>query len=404
MKLAYPLLLKDKLVDVVEYHAYTKGFCDELKEKVIQKCIDLWLYIADAQEKQYNHDPKLKDNLKRKGLTAYDEGVPIMNTTLSRRYRIHRHLYYNHLLTILKDIDVIEVGDWYRVQGEKEGVPKSYKIKRKVIEGLFGDFVWMEPTNPADKYLHKSKQDWIRAYPEQKNLIENHYLTHINLKTLEYELKGLVMIGELNQTQYFCFLNQSLKFNQRFFYFVRKDGRGRFYSSFSTLPKIVRKHITIDGSFVCEIDLKNALPLFISYKIDNKDFRKDCLEGIFWDKVSKYTNIEREVVKKSFMSEIVYNKTERKTKLYVGLEELYPGLYEKIDEIKSRGDMFEKYTDLESKIFVDGMKTFDFPYLSIHDCIVVRNRERDRNRAIQALNYVFVDKGLELPTFGVKCV
>jgi len=398
MKLKYPLLLKDKLVDILDYHHLTIGFGDEIKQKILERCIDLWMYISNCQIYQYHRNTKLKEKLKSMGLGAYDEGTPIHKTILDRRFTIHRFIRYTGLLTILKDIDVIDVGDWYKVGHEA----KNYKVKTHLLKGKLGDVIWMEPKNPMDVCIYKTKEDWIRSFPEQRQLIQNHYLTYINIETLENDLSSLKVMGTINEKQYFHYLNVSLMFNQRYIWFARKDGKGRFYSSFSTLPKIVRKHITLDGSFVCEIDLKNALPLFISYKIDDKDFRKDCLEGIFWDKVSKHTNIEREVVKKSFMSEIVYNKTERKTKLYVGLEELYPGLYEKIDEIKSRGDMFEKYTDLESKIFVDGMKTFDFPYLSIHDCIVVRNRERDRNRAVQALKYIFVDKGLEIPTFGIK--
>lgn len=397
MKVLHPLLLKDKLIDAIDHGRYTIGFSPELKEKVLQKCLDLWLYILNAQEVQWAKNPSLREKLKKMNLSPYDEPASISSEALSRRFRIHRFLYYNHLLDILKEIGAVTIDDWYKV-GEQS---KSYSIKTDLLKGFYGNIIWDEPNNPIDNHKYRTKQEWIKEYPDHRTLIENHYKCNINLFTLERELCDLKTLGEINEKQYYFYLNLSLKFNGRYIWFSRNGG-GRFYSSFTSLPKIVRKHITLDGDFVCEIDLKNALPLFISYKVDDMSFRKDCLEGVFWDKISKHTNIERDIVKTKFFTDITYNQTLRRTKLYLGLEELYPGLYNKIEELKSRGNIHEKYTDLESKIFVDGMKGFEFPYLSIHDCLVVRNRERDRNRAVQALKYIFVDKGLEIPTFGIK--
>jgi hypothetical protein len=400
MKLNYPLLLRSKLAEIVDSHQYTIGFSNEIKNKVINKCIDLWLYIMNSQLRQYNNNADLKTKLDRMKLYAFDEPVSIHKETLSRRFRIHRHLYYNHFLTLLKDIDVIKIDEWYKVGSQSKG----YKINKKVLKSVYGEIVWIEPTDPTDRYKYKNKEEWIKLFPENKNLIENHYKCLINIEELERELKTQVVLGEIGIDKYFSFLNQSLIFNQKYFWFARKDGRGRFYSSFTSLPKVIRKHITLDGSFVCEIDLKNAMPLFVSYVVDNKDYRDDCLKGVFWEKIANHLQIEKAEVKVLFFTDIMYNNTLRKTKMYRAVEELYPGLYDMIDEVKQRGDIYEKYTDLESKIFIDGMKIFEFPYLSIHDCLVVRNIDIDKKRAEAALKYVFASKNLEIPTFSVKCV
>ena len=400
MKLKYPLLLRSRLAEIIDNHQYTIGLSDELKNKIVDKCIDLWLYIMNSQLHQYAHNLDLRTKLDRMKLYAFDEPVPIHRTTLSKRFRIHRILYYNHFLTILQDIGVIEVDDWYKVGSQSKG----YKINKKVLKSAYGEIVWIEPTDPTDKHKYKNKEEWIREFQENRTLIENHYKCLINIEELERDLKTQVVLGEIGIDKYFSFLNQSLMFNQKYFWFARKDGRGRFYSSFTSLPKVVRKHITLDGSFVCEIDLKNAMPLFVSYVVDNKDFRDDCLKGIFWEKLANYLQIEKSEVKVLFFTDITYNKTLRKTKMYRAIEELYPGLYDMIDEVKQRGDIYEKYTDLESKIFIDGMKPFDFPYLSIHDCLVVRNIESDKRKAEAALKFVFASKNLEIPTFCVKCV
>lgn len=400
MKLNYPLLLKSKLIEVVDYHQYTIGFSNEIKNKVIDKCISLWLYIANSQTIQYNRDSSLKERLSRMNLFAFDEFVPINKAVLDKKFSVHRFVRYTGLLKILEDIDVIEINDWYKVGTQSKG----YKINKKVLKSAYGEVVWVEPTDPLDNYKHKTKQDWIKTYPEHQNLIENHYKCLINIIELERELKTQVVLGEINEDKYFAYLNTSLMFNQRYFWFARKDGRGRFYSSFTNLPKVVRKHITLDGSFVCEIDLKNALPLFISYYVKHADFKKDCLEGVLWDKLSDRLEVSRERIKEEFFTKIVFNKEEKRSGyMYNCVEMLYPGLYDMILEIKSDRDLYEKYTDLESKIFVSGMKIFEFPYLSIHDCLVVRNIEADKKRAEAALKFVFANNKLEIPTFSVKC-
>lgn len=401
MILKYPLLLRSKLAEIVDFHQYTISFPNEIKNKVIDKSIDLWLYIMNSQIRQYNSNFKLRTKLETMNLYAFDEPVPIHTTTLSRRFRIHRHLYYNHFLTILKDIDVLEINDWYKVGSQSKG----YKINTKVLNSAYGEVVWIEPTDSLETYKHKTKEEWIKTYSEHQNLIENHYKCFINIEELERELKTQVVLGEINEDKYFAFLNQSLMFNQRYFWFARKDGRGRFYSSFTNLPKVVRKHITLDGSFVCEIDLKNALPLFISYYVKHTQFKKDCLEGVLWDKLSDRLQVSRERIKEQFFTKIIFNKEEKRSGyMYNCVERLYPGLYDMILDIKSNRDLYEKYTDLESKIFIDGMKIFEFPYLSIHDCLVVRNIEADKKRAEAALKFVFANNKLEIPTFSVKCV
>ena len=401
MILKYPLLLKTRLVEVVAHHQYTIGLSDEIKNKIIHKCIDLWLYIMNSQVRQYNNNFKLRKKLESMNLYAFDEPVPIHTTTLSKRFRIHRLLYYNHFLTILTDINVLEVNDWYKVGNQSKG----YKINTKVLNSAYGEIVWIEPTDPTETYKHKTKEDWIKTYPEHQNLIENHYKCLINIEELERELKTKLVLGEIGEDKYFAYLNESLMFNQRYFWFARKDCRGRFYSSFTNLPKVIRKHITLDGSFVCEIDLKNALPLFISYYINHTEFKKDCLQGVLWDKLSERLEVPRERIKTEFFTKIIFNKEEKRSGyMYNCVERLYPGLYDMILEIKKDRDLYEKYTDLESKIFVSGMKIFEFPYLSIHDCLVVRNIESDKRKAEAALKFVFASKNLEIPTFCVKCV
>ena len=413
MNLKYPLLLKSKLIEQVEIEPLLNGLDTKFKTRVIKICIELFLYISTAQQRQFDKDFQLKTKLKRMNMNWTDEKVSLQATLLDKKFRIPHFFRYNFFIKLLEDIQVISI---YKKEGNSRGsyspgnTSIRYGINPNSLKSFYGDIVYIAPDYMTDPNRNKTLYEWKQSGLGCNKLIENHYLATIDIEALENDLKLSLTLGEIDEIIYYKRLNEACAFNGRYFYFARQNGNpsGRFYSSFTNLPKTTRKHITLDGTKIVEIDMKNAQPLFLSYMLKHEEFRADCLEGIFWDKLSNQIQRDREHTKIQFFTNVLYPTQKRREKgltsglMYDALEGLYPGLLDMIQELPDSDMLWNKLQNIESSIFVDEMCRFDFPHLTIHDSLVVRNIKRDVERAVQALRFAFVNKGFKPPQFHIK--
>lgn len=406
MKLKYPLFLKDKLVDWVNYSPPYNSLDTLMKSRIVDTSIRLWLFISIVQSRNAEHNFEIRHRIERTKGDPYNYLTPISAKLLDKRFRISTrkiNLRYNDFIQILKDTGTIRTYEGYKMGKDS----KKYGVLFDAVKSGYGEIVYVEDRKTDDTYTHRSKQDWQSIHPEVKNLIETHYKSDIDLISFETELNTMKVFGEIDESIYLQRINQALIFNQRYFYFVRQSkGSGRFYSSLSSLPKTTRKHLKIDGTSVCEIDLKNAQPLFLSYLINHKEFREDCVRGIFWDKLASEMGKNREKVKIQFLKYILY--TNKKTKLKTGetieaLEKLYPGLYDQIYSLTGDGFLWDQLQNIESSIFIDELCCLDFPYLTLHDCVVVRNIKRDKDTITKKLKSIFENRGYKTSKLETIC-
>jgi len=382
IELNVPTLLKFKLIDYWNDNYHTKDFTPKNKELLVNSSLDLWSYIL-------NYSIRTQHSSKKYG--------NILSSTLEKRYRVNngtKRIRYTGILKSLIDTQSIEVNDTYST-GK---FSKSYRITDQSYN-LLERSSFNLPEDPRDKLQHKSRIDhlnsfaFISYYQEIKPVINYHYDSQINWKELLVDLEYQKTLGEINDDEWFLYKNEALKYNQQFFYFSRPTPEGRFYSSLTSLPKKVRKHLYLDCLPTCEIDLRNAVPFFLSHIVDDKLFRQHTSQGIFYDYIADKLKKSRTFAKE-FVFQIFFGK--RRSKIF---NNIYPHLQEKIWEIGDGKVIFEKTSEIEASIFVPA---FPFPALPIHDCLLVRNIPNDI-RPVKELTSRFLDKGLSYPPLNSVC-
>lgn len=399
-----PVRLRTILVERLHSHPYFMGLDRDSFMDCVNICINLWVFIAQQQIND------LKCSIKREkyhNKTPFHDWVEIHRSVLHKMFRRGRNHSYTHFLEGLKFCKLINVGDSY-LAGK---FPKSYGINPKIFNGHYEDFMWLAPTDLllcGDRY--KTKDECIQTYPSLKTIIETHFMTTIDMDGVQSELNALKVMGEISEDQYFFYLHKSILFDSQFFWFARKDGSSsrRFFSSFTTLPRILRKYIKIDGDPIVEVDMSCALPFFVSRMVKHQKFREDCEAGIFWDVMSESTGYPRDKTKTQFFRYVLGSKTKLLSgQMLDSLETEYPGLYDEIWLYSQSNDIFEKVFDVESRIFVDGLSQVmcgfkTIPFMTIHDCVVVRDREHDISKVKLYLEVLFRDRGLTIPKLSVK--
>ena len=380
IELNVPTLLKFKLIDYWNDNYITKDFTPENKTLLVNNSLDLWLYIL-------NNSIRTKYSSKKFG--------NIFSSLLNKRYIIRekdKRIRYTQILKSLIDTSAVEINDKF----SSKAFSKSYRITEQSYS-LLERSSFTLPQDPRDNMIHRSKLDHLNSfaftpyYQEIKPVIQYHYDTQINYKELSIDLEYQKTLGEINSEDEFHYLNTALKYNQQFFYFSRPTPEGRFYSSLTSLPKKVRKHLYLDGMPTCEIDLMNAFPFFLSHIVDDKLFRQHTSQGIFYDYIADKLGRSREVIKKFVYQYIIYGK--RKSRIF---DKIYPNLQDKIMEIP---DIYNEVSKIEASIFVP---SFPFPALPIHDCLLVRNIPNDL-RPTKELVSRFLDKGLSYPPLNSEC-
>ena len=375
-----PLNLKEGLIDMINQNELTSGFTPDQKSNVLKLSVQLWCFIQDNQIQQFQvkyHGSHLPPFLLYVNIHS-----GILEKFNMRAGSIR--LRYSWFLDFLKSGNFISVNDNY----SNHAFPKSYRIETAFIKWPFTEVPIDIPTHPWYYSRRiKSKEDWVAYFPEEKKIIEAHYDTDINISRLDEFLysnlgrtykynweDGVKTEVKLDYSNYMYYLNSAFRFKRKDFYFTRPDPEGRFYTSFNNLPKIVRQFVKIDGKDVCEIDLKNAQPLFLSHMLEHYTFRKDCELGCLWDKLSRKINKPREATKVFCMKYIFHSKNNnpvKSGKTYEAFQELYEGLIQMIKDFRDENNIYDILTKRESYFFIDCFSKHDVKFLPIHDSIVV---------------------------------
>lgn len=208
----------------------------------------------------------------------------------------------------------------------------------------------------------------------------------------------------------------------------------RVYSSFTSLSRISRKHLTLNNKKFIEIDIKNCQPLLlvILAKENNLtldiNYIKDVTSGLFYEKLIKeakrlgFTNekmykgklivddyyeglvigkikvpkiktlqlSEREDVKILCYNDIFFAKTHKETNLVKCFKSLYPRTLETILYLSTNDVTFaNKLQNLEANIILNVIPECN--YFTVHDAIYI-NSVTELNRVTKLINEVIYNR------------
>lgn len=357
----------------------------EVSEKSIQRVINqgvrLWCYIYEKQRIQSSLSARPFDyyvniysiELRDKFRTAIAEFTPVLKFS------------YTYFTDILEKYGFIEKNNSY---SNIYHYTKSYRV---CIDKLENYTYYNQPR------IYRNEMDWIREYSAHKLLIQNHYRSIIDVEGAIAYIKSLKGFGYkdkiVDDIRIFRWLREVYNIQQKQFWFGVSDS-GRFYSTYTNLPSFIRKFIKFDDDEMATLDLRNAQPLFLSHLINHTQMKESCSQGVFYDKlVEKTPNIPRQKMKEMIYRLILFNENPiKKEHAFARLvDSVYPNLIDKINDCKKNNKLWLELQKIESSIFIDGVKSIDYPYLTIHDGLSVPKKYLQQTKTL--LEKIIKEKG-----------
>jgi len=321
------------------------------------------------------------------------------------------------------DIDNLKINLWSLILRKKYGMNYNYYIEY-LIENNYITLI-------SDYYVNKKSKTYKLNYKDLKNLkrvkiYDNILLKKYNknfiLKNIdEYSNNSIdvnvkkklindlykVKIDYDNSIKYLNKLKKNNKIDENKYYknllsinsikdghlFFKFDSYGRFHTNFTILKKEIRQNfLKIDNMDLCELDIKNSQPFFLSilmkkYMKDWKEF--DDVERYFFvvndgiiydDIIENIKNIKNKKEAKIFMYKILFgdNNLYKKNSNY--FKKMYPNVYFFIENYKkNKGNYKSMSHDLQQIesdfIFNDIIKNLmkinkNINVLTIHDSIM----------------------------------
>jgi len=387
--ISIPTTLIEALDKRINTHKDTHSLTTSQKAKLQKRLIELWYYIYDKQQ----GDSKCTNleyftNINKTKLKKFD--------IMISGYR----LTYSQLIKIMGKL--IKTNDKYSATN----FSKSYGIDIKSLKSKNISEIEIDFSKIFKNF--KAKEYWLDKYPEQKGIIETTYQTKVELSSYikymvdnkdsqlkpKYNKKtGKIDKRFLDTEHILDYTNRVLKLNFNNIWF-KLSSTGRFYNTVSNLPGNSVAFTLIKGKKTVELDLANAQPLLLSTILSNKEYSKDCSEGIFYDVLAKELNLDRTSAKlKSYKHIFFGSKTLKSGVMYNALEKCYKGLIGEINEFKMNNTVWEVLQQMESDIFIKEMSKYNFDKCTRHDSILFL--EEDYDLALEAIESILNEKGIK---------
>ena len=263
------------------------------------------------------------------------------------KYHFHRFEFrteeirykYSTLIEHLKQMNLIEIDESYQFNTENNKC-KSYKINQDFIND---DFIDIELDIEKIFGGARNPEEYHKLNPNHKDLIDIAYRSSIDTDRAIEFLKN----ADLTPEKYYHCLVTVIKITIKNLWF-KVCSAGRFHSTFTTLPKELVEFIIIDNEKTCNVDTVNSQPLLLSQVINNEQLKKDCEDGIFYEKLMDSYNCSRQEAKELTYT-ILFSDYEISKKNREMLKTIWPEISSKVDEIKLNAQ--EKPTDQKRKLW-----------------------------------------------------
>jgi hypothetical protein len=345
---------------------------EKQKSNLNKVLTSLWFFIYNEQRKDENiFNLKGYTNIHSKELQKFNIRLTI--------YR----LKYNQLLSLLKDVNLISINEKF----SKGKFSQSYRIETDILNTKY-----TEVEIDFDKIFtnFKNKSYWLKKYTNHTKQIKELYEVKIDLGDyIEWmrdnegiELKPVINNGILERRfltkeRIYSYINDVLKVNFDNIW-VKISNEGRFYNSSTNLSYTSLPFIKLKRRGVKEVDVANCQPLILSKLINNDIYKKDCEMGIFYDKIAKELNIERNEAKVLSYKYIFFSSKQLKSgKIYDCMKKLYGDVIEQINELRIKIDIAKEMQKIESDIFVNKIGSLDFKMMLRHDAVYVYEEDYD---------------------------
>ena len=309
--------------------------------------------------------------------------------------------FYKGGYKLISDNELIEKLNSNRIKQRKKKKYNEKILKRK--HGVTGIYKHLE------SIYSKIKLDEIGASETLTNALNN------GSKLSTKRVKGKVTerhMDKATESFYQMFID---RFNQDKFFHIDFN-TGRVYSALTTLPKMFRKHLSIDGESFTELDIGNSQPLLLSilYRkwcdYNNIEIQKDGEEyqllcetanfySFFKDYVEKNKVKTYDTFKTDVFARIFFNKDKKKENSYQRLfKKQFPSVYACISDIKKHNhkDVAFRLQSIEADLIINKISTRLVEegiesFFTIHDSINVLEKDKKRTHEIMLEEFAKVE-------------
>jgi len=261
-----------------------------MKEYLYQFIPNRFLYLTKIKKISYK-EKKLKTdyviNLINEFMIKFFFSNDLLSLKVNLWSIILRKKYgmnYNYYIDYLIDNGFIKMVSNYYVSKKTKTYQLNYFDVGKLMRVKIYDKILIKKFNK--NYLERNITEYDNnpiPLKIKKKLISDIYRVDIDYDGALSYLKKLNTDNLIDDNKYYKnFLSiNGIKDNHIFFKF---DSYGRFHSNFTILKKEIRnKFLKIDGGDVCEIDIKNSQPFFLSLMI-----KKHMNDWNKFDDVNRY--------------------------------------------------------------------------------------------------------------------
>jgi hypothetical protein len=315
--------------------------------------------------------------------------VNLYSLILRKKYGMDYNYYINYLM----DNNFIKMTSNYYVGKKAKTFQIDYFDVGELIRVRIYDKILLK--KHSKNFLENSITEYNNSpipLDIRKKLVNDIYSVTIDYdKSLKYldDLKEKKLIDDNKYFKNFISIN-GIKDNHLFFKF---DSYGRFHTNFTILKRQIRhEYLKISGDDVCEIDIKNSQPFFLSYLM--KKYKADWNEfqdvekyffivnnGLIYDDiVERYTDIKNRDEAKEIVYKVLFGKNGDSKKSSKIFKELYPNVYKFIENYKEiKGDykvMSHELQMIESEFIFNNVikkiikKNPKIKIITIHDSII----------------------------------
>jgi len=321
--------------------------------------------------------------------------INLWSIILKKKYGMYYNYYINYLLE--KEF-IFLVSDYY-----VNKKAKTYRINSSDVSDIIRVNIYdtVLLNKHSKSYLERSITEYNNSpipIDIRKKLVDDLY--HIDIeydKALNYlEINKDV----LSIQKYYKNLSSIDGIKEKYLFF-KFDSYGRFHSNFTILKKEIRnKYLTIDDHEVCEVDIKNSQPFFLSilmkkYKADwmeVKDIERYFYltkEGLIYDDIlENFPSLETRDNVKLLFYKVLFGKNGDFKSASKIFSQLYPSVFQFIKNYKeSMGDhkiMSHELQKIESEFIFNtliGRIIKEVPQcrlFTIHDSIIFPCKFREK--------------------------
>ena len=194
---------------------------------------------------------------------------------------------YNHYLTWLNQQNILKLAYNY---SQQHGKCKTFKMSKTLFTGSCSRYKnfdsvllkrYKSKVSDDECVIESNIDDRIR-----EKLVNDLFYVSIDkeaaYQTIDFFSKNDLDVYNSNKYAIDCISEKHIHYNF--------DKYGRFHTNFTRLKSIIRTtHLKIDGEEICEVDISNSQPLFLTKIIDSHELNY-CIDTFEYETFKNLTN------------------------------------------------------------------------------------------------------------------